>query len=106
MLDQDARPEDKVPEQLPAYAGEEADLESARFVGKHDDSSLWLMGSNEGSGVCLLAYEDEAAWVMGCASEGSPIEVGGLAGHFTVLPDGAPAPDGATQISENVYTHD
>lgn len=103
VLDRDAHPEDEVPAQLPASAGDGADLDSARFVGRHENSSLWLMRGDDDSGVCLLAYLDEATWAIGCASDDGPMQVGGLAGSFTVIPDHAAAPENATQISGNVY---
>lgn len=103
VLEEDAQPADELPAELPGYAGDGADLETARFVGEHDGSSLWLMRGKDNSGICLLAYRDESVWTLGCSSAGGQMGIGGLAGNFTVLPDGAPAPEGATQVSENVY---
>lgn len=49
-------------------------------------------------------YEDESTWVLGCGDENAPVGIGGVAGTFTAVPDGVPHPEGATQISDNVYT--
>ncbi|WP_396641929.1 hypothetical protein [Microbacterium sp.] len=105
VLEEAAQPEDELPAELPAYAGDGADLETARFVGEHDDSSLWLMRGAEITDICILAYRDDTAWVLGCGLASGPVGIGGMAGEFTVVPDGTPAPEGTTQVSENVYTH-
>jgi len=103
VLDSDAQPADEVPEALPASAWDTADSSSARFVGEHDGTSLWLTRGGDETDVCLLAYADEDTWVLGCGG-GSPFGVAGVSGSFTVIPDGVPSPEGMTQISENVYT--
>ncbi len=105
VFEEEAQPADELPSELPAYAGDGADLETARFVGEHDDSSLWLMRGAEKTDICILAWQDEAAWVLGCGLASGPVGIGGMAGEFTVLPDGMPAPEGTTQVSENVYAH-
>lgn len=103
VLAQDVQAEDALPEALPDYAGDEADLASARFVGEHDGSDLWLARAHDESRICLLAYADDDAWVLGCSGAGEPLGIGGVAGTFKVVPDGEPGPDGAVQISENLY---
>lgn len=102
VLDGDAQARDEVPESLPAYAWETADPATARFVGEHDRASLWLMRASDEDAVCLLAYGDASSWIIGCG--GSQFGVGGGPGSFTVVPDGAPHPDGMTQLSDNVFT--
>lgn len=49
------------------------------------------------------AYDDpgDDDWVVGCGGGGT--KVVGRAGSFEIVPDGVPAPEGATQVSENVY---
>ena len=105
-FERDAQATDEVPAELPAYAGDSADLDTARFVGEHDGTSLWLMRGSTQTGICILAYRDEEVWPLGCISAGAPMGVGGLAGSFTVVPDDAPAPEGAVQVSKNVYAVD
>lgn len=101
LLDQPASSADEPPADLPDYAFDNSDRESARMAGVHGDTSLWLLrGTDEG--VCLLSYAGLEAWSLAC-SGGSELSSFGEAGHFRVLPDGAPGPEGATQISENVY---
>ncbi|MGM1018013.1 MAG: hypothetical protein ACQEW8_10795 [Actinomycetota bacterium] len=104
VLDRDAQPTDAVPDDLPPHAWRDADPASARSVGEHDGTSLWLARGTDEAGTCLLAYADEEAWVISCGGEGAPFVLGGVAGSFTVVPDGSVVPDGATEISENVYT--
>lgn len=99
-LQRDHESGDELP-QLDDHAYEAVDVESSRFVGEHEGTSLWLAEGREASAVCLVADPGDADWVVGCG--GLPIGVDGLAGHFEVVPDGAPAPEGVTQISENVY---
>lgn len=105
VFEEEAQPADELPAELPAYAGDGADLETARYVGEYDKSSLWLMRGAEKNDICILAWQDEAAWVLGCGFASGPVGIGGMAGKFTVVPDGVPAPEGTTQVSENVYTH-
>lgn len=102
VLDRDAQAGDEIQVDLPAYAGDEADLSTSRYVGEHDGTSLWLMRGTDDSRVCLLAYAEDEKWVIGCGGE-TGLGVGGVAGRFDVVPDGVPGPDGATQLSENVY---
>lgn len=104
VLEQEAQPEDEVPSDLPSYAWDDADPTSARFVGEEEGTSLWLARASDDTGTCLLAYVDEETWVLGCGGDGAPFRVGGIAGSFTVIPDGAHPPDGMAAISENVYS--
>jgi hypothetical protein len=104
VLDRDAEPADTVPDDvIEQDSGDVADLASARFVGDHSGSSLWLLRGVEPSTVCVLAYRDESEWGMGCGGERGPIEISGPAGHFAAVPEDYPTPDGATRISDNVY---
>ncbi|PRA80639.1 hypothetical protein [Microbacterium sp. MYb66] len=104
VLDRDAEPADTVPDGvIEQDSGDVADLSSARFVGEHSGSSVWLLRGVEPSTVCVLAYLDESEWGMGCGGERGPVEMSGPAGHFTTVPDDYPTPDGATRISDNVY---
>lgn len=104
VLDREAEGADALPdafiEQDPADI---ADLSSARYVGEHSGSSLWLLRGLDQGSVCILAYRDETAGIMGCGSEGGPVEMSGPAGHFVTVPDDYPTPDEATRISDNVY---
>lgn len=103
VFDRDAQPADEVPQTISAHAWEEADPATARFAGEHDETSVWITQGGDGARVCVVAYADEDAWVVACGPFGSRLGVDGLAGSFTVLPDGAPSPSGMTQVSENVY---
>nr|WP_314842296.1 hypothetical protein [uncultured Microbacterium sp.] len=49
----------------------------------------------------MVVPDDDENWVVGCG--GDSLGVGGLAGDFTVEPDGGLPPDGAAAISKNVY---
>ncbi|MGV2901307.1 hypothetical protein ACNPM4_06475 [Microbacterium sp. AGC62] len=104
VLDRDAEAADSVPDGVVEQdSGDVADLSSARLVGEHSGSSIWLLRGVEPSTVCVLAYRDEDEWGMGCGGERGPVEMSGPAGHFTTVPDDYPTPDGATRISDNVY---
>lgn len=104
VLERDAEPADALPEEvIEQYSADDADLPSARFVGEHSGSSIWLLrGADEGT-ICVLAHLDETAGGMACGGERGPIGMSGPAGHFMVVPDDYPSPDGATRISDNVY---
>lgn len=103
-LDREAESADAVPfPVIEQDSGDAADLASARFVGEHSGSSLWLLRGVDQGTVCVLAYQDESAWGIGCGGEGGPVEMSGPAGHFITVPDGYTTPDGATRISDNVY---
>lgn len=95
---------DELPDGLSADANDSADLATARFVAEHAGTSLWLTRGTDSATICLLAYQDESTWLIGCGGENGPIGIGGLVGNFTVVPDGHPGPETGTQISENVYT--
>lgn len=103
ILDREAQASDKVPETLPDYAGDDADLSSSRFVGEHDGTSLWLMKGNDAEAVCLLAYPDAEGWVIGCSGIASQSRLGGAGAGFLFQPDFAPEPEGSIKISANVY---
>ncbi|RUQ07226.1 MULTISPECIES: hypothetical protein [unclassified Microbacterium] len=104
VLDREAGARDEVPADLPGYAWDDVDQATARFVGEDEGTSLWLARARDDASACLLAYADEESWVLGCGGGGALFSVGGMTGTFTVVPDGAPAPEGMTRISENVYT--
>ncbi|WP_156784783.1 hypothetical protein [Microbacterium sp. BH-3-3-3] len=101
ILDRAPQPSDDTPASLPDYASENMDLSTARYVGEHDGTKLWLGEGKDTSTVCLLAYPDDESWLIGCGSEG---EVDGTeVGRFRFQPDGDPAPEGGTEISANVF---
>ena len=104
VLDREAEARDEVPADLPGYAWDNVDQATARFVGEDEGTSLWLARARDDTSACLLAYADEESWVLGCGGGGALFSVGGMTGTFTVVPDGAPAPEGMTRVSENVYT--
>jgi hypothetical protein len=93
------------PPDLPEYAWDGADPSTARFVGEHEGTRLWLARSEDAHGVCLVSVSDSAAleWVVGCSgAEG--IETQGPGGTFRAVPDGAPSGTGTTTaVSTNVY---
>jgi hypothetical protein len=105
VLDREAEAADAVPGDLPAQAGDGADLDSARVVGEHEGSSLWLMRGDEPGTICLLSHRDDGAWIVVCSDEGTGLQTEGETGHFAVVPDGAPGPEGTSQVSENVYAY-
>ena len=104
VLDREAEPADALPDAFTEQdSGDVADLSSARFVGEHSGSSLWVLRGVDQGTICVLAYRDENAGGMGCGGERGPVEMSGPAGHFVVVPDDYPAPVGAVPVSDNVY---
>lgn len=104
VLDREAEPADAVPDAVAEQdSGDVADLSSARLVGEHSGSSIWLLRGVEQGTVCVLAFPGDDEWGMACGGEGAPVEMSGPAGHFVTVPDDYPAPDGATRVSDNVY---
>lgn len=99
-LQGDRETRDELP-QLADYAYDDLDVSSSRFVGEHDGTSLWLAQDLDNSTVCLVADAGDDEWIVGCG--GGSTNIGGIAGLFEVVPDSVPAPEGAMQVSENVY---
>ena len=104
VLDREAEPEDALPDAVAEQdSGDVADLSSARLVGEHSGTSIWLLRGVEPGTVCGRAFPEDGVWGMGCGGNGSPVEMSGPAGHFVTVPDDYPTPDGATRVSDNVY---
>lgn len=104
VLERDAEPGDAVPDAVAEQdSGDVADLSSARLVGEHSGSSIWLLRGVEQGTVCVLAFPEDGEWGMGCGGNGAPVEISGPAGHFVTVPDDYPTPDGGTRVSDNVY---
>lgn len=100
-LDGKAEAVDELPE-IVQDSDAEIDVESARFVGEQDGASVWLARGEQPDTVCLVASEADD-WVVSCGAEGGPMTVAGEPGKYVVVPDGAPAPENATELSDNVY---
>ncbi|MGH3691631.1 MAG: hypothetical protein ACRDT7_15885 [Microbacterium sp.] len=104
VLDREATSGDAVPDAVTEQdSGDVADLSSARWVGEHSGSSIWLLRGVDQGSICVLAFPEGGEWGMACGGEGGPVEMSGPAGHFVTIPDDYPAPDGATRVSDNVY---
>ncbi|WP_430593225.1 hypothetical protein [Humidisolicoccus flavus] len=103
--DLDIAPTDSkpLPSALPADSLEEADRDSARWVGEFKGIDLWLM---EGTGevtVCLLAFPEDGAWFAGCGWESVAMNAGG-GPTFEVIHDDGAVPENLNAISANVFT--
>lgn len=103
VFDREQNADDRLPE-LPDYAVEDVEVDSARHVGDHDGVGLWLIRSVEEPGICLLAYADEKAWVSGCGGVSGVGLTGTGVGSFWAVPDGQTSEDGDVQVSENIWT--
>ncbi|MCC2031442.1 hypothetical protein [Microbacterium allomyrinae] len=101
-LDREAEPADELPAVV-IDGNDEIAVETARYVGEHGGAGLWLARTEEPDTVCLIVYPGDQDWVTGCGAEGGPFIVGGPSGEYAVGPDGAPAPEGSSQLTENVY---
>lgn len=100
VLDSDRQVADELPI-LEDYSYDEVDEPSSRYVGEHDGISLWVARGTE-SPACLVAVgEDADEWLVACG--GLPLRMSGLDHAFELRPDGAPAPEGGTRVSDNVY---
>lgn len=92
-------------DELPLVAVEDAypaNGSTSRFVGDFEEVSLWISRGTD-SPACLIAMTtslDDGFTVCG----GLPLRAEGLGHIFELWPDDAPAPDGMTRVSENVYT--
>ena len=98
-LDRAATTDDVFPSDAPGYASDNLDVDSVRYVGRHDGHSFYLAQTDPAPGVCVLIYRDADAWMTGC---GVNITVEGLGMVATVVPDGAVVPEGGTLVGNNV----
>lgn len=101
-LDQPQQPEDSWPEEAELSSDDEIVPDSSRLVGELDGENIWL-ARTAGDDVCLLVYPEDGSWVTGCTAT-PPLTVSGAGGVFVLVTDGQDPPEGATQISDNVYT--
>lgn len=105
VLDAPAQPGDVLPTELPDYAYDGLDPASSRFVGEHDGDRLYLAkGAN--ASACLIVYPNNQEWVIGCGGGDGSVTVGNGTRKYEVQPDDAPAPNGAEEISPNVFVVD
>lgn len=81
---------------------ETINFSTARYVGEHEGTSLWIAEGIEASSVCLVALFGDSEGSIACGGT-SGVASQGPAGSFAVIPDGVPVPDNAMKISENVY---
>ncbi|MFS2240723.1 hypothetical protein [Microbacterium sp. OR16] len=81
---------------------ETINFSTARYVGEHKGTSLWIAEGIEASSVCLVALVGDSEGSIACGGT-SGVASQGPAGSFAVIPDGVPVPDNAMKISENVY---
>ena len=103
ILDREAEAGDELPSLTDA--GEiDIDPATSRFVGERDGVGFWLGRTTNVGQVCILVYPNDTDWVIGCGSEGGEFGVSGrVPGVYSVVPDGAPIPDDATRLFDNVY---
>ncbi|MCP2635028.1 hypothetical protein K0817_000415 [Microbacterium sp. HD4P20] len=101
-LDRERQAGDELPEAV-ADGSDDIDADSARHVGEHDGVEFWLARMDEPQSVCLVVYPSDEDWVVGCSSDGGQLGVSGRSGVYSLVPDGAPVPTGATKITENLY---
>ncbi|GAA3631271.1 hypothetical protein GCM10022200_12660 [Microbacterium awajiense] len=102
VLDRDATADDQVPEVVESGAADIA-IETARYVGQAEGVGSWLAHATTPDLICLIVYSNAQEWVTGCGGGGTEFGLGGPSGQFVVLPDGASAPNNASQLAENVY---
>lgn len=94
-----------VPTTLPAYALQDVQAESIRWIGTQDETELWLGEGKTESTVCLLVYPNDEEWTVGCGgTTGVNSSTGADGTTFAVVPDGMKAPSGYVAVSDNVFT--
>lgn len=98
VLDRERTGADALPEIVDAEA---IDGETSRLVAEAGDQSFWLARGADRKQICLVVYETDHDWMAACG--GSQLEASGAPGKFVVQPDGQPAPEETTRISENVF---
>lgn len=101
-LDREPSADDAMPVAAGAWEAGEIDEASVRFVGEYEGTKLWLMKSERG--LCLLQYPASREWISGCTEPAGQFGTSGPGGNFIVIPDDGYPPEGATKISENVYS--
>ena len=94
--------EDELPALAESDAFDNVDISTSRYVGEHDGASLWIAEGVVDAQICLVAVAGESEWGVSCGGAAGVITTG-VTGTFMVIPDGVPAPENATKISENVY---
>lgn len=72
-------------------------------MGEHEGTELWLGMEVEGAGMCLVVYPDDERWVTGCSSGHEVSLSNGDGWYYRVRPDSAELPEGAIQVSHNVF---
>ncbi|MGK3950967.1 hypothetical protein ACLKM7_01445 [Microbacterium sp. I2] len=101
-LDRDIQASDELPE-LVAEGSTDIDADSARYVGEHEGVEFWVARMDEPDSVCLVVYPNDTDWVAGCGAYGGKLGVGGPSGDYLLVPDGLPAPEDTTKLTDNVY---
>ena len=100
VLETEREAEDELPP-LEADSYDPVDTATSRYVGEHDGVSLWVAKGTD-SPACLIAIADpDEEWGIACG--GLPTRLSSFGHTFELTPDGSPAPEGMTRISENVY---
>lgn len=98
VLDRERTTSDSLPEVIDVA---ELDHDSSRLAAEIGDQSFWLASGADRSEICLVVYQTDIDWIASCGR--SRLETSGLLGTFIVQPDGQPAPDETTRISENIF---
>ncbi|PKI92950.1 hypothetical protein CW368_01230 [Actinomycetales bacterium SN12] len=93
--------QDKLPA-LDEDPSETIDFSTARYLGEHEGTSLWIAEGIKASSVCLVALFGDSEGSISCGGT-SGVATQGQAGSFAVIPDNGFVPDNAMKISENVY---
>jgi len=99
-LDRAATPDDVLPGAVAEDGSDNLDLDSIRYVGRHDGRSFYLAQGEPQPGVCLAIYLDAESWVVGCGDV--DVTVGGIGVTATVIRDGDVVPEGGTLVGHNV----
>jgi hypothetical protein len=79
-----------------------------RYIGEHNDTDLWLIASGEEGTAefCLSVDSHSVGLSTACGGTGSMWIQGGDGPIYHLVPNGSAAPEGATQIFDNVYVEE
>ncbi len=103
VFDRDPVASDELPAEYVERDSDLIDAGTSRLVGEHEGTRLYLVEGATGSSICLVVLPADEEGMAGCGGGGGPMQVSNARETYEVRPDGYDVPDGAVQISENVF---
>lgn len=102
-LNSDTGSDVALPETVEGDAGLNAS--TARFVGDHVGTQVWLSRGSDDDSVCIILAPLEGTPSVECGTAGNELSATSRPARFYVVPDGGEVPDDGdnTRLSNNVY---